>query len=103
METMNVALPKAMKAFVHAQVVKRGYSSVGEYVRDLVRADEKRAYQEKLEGLLLEGLKGKGTPVNDAWWNDFRSRLTERYGRPKRFGSKGHRSAGRRARSRQSD
>jgi hypothetical protein len=35
METMNIALPEAMKLFVQERVSEGGYSSVSEYVRDL--------------------------------------------------------------------
>ena len=42
MDTMNIALPEAMKQFVQEQVAEGGYSSVSEYVRDLIRAAQKR-------------------------------------------------------------
>ena len=42
METMNIALPESMKHFVQERVTEGGYSSVSEYVRELIRADQKR-------------------------------------------------------------
>ncbi|WP_221240347.1 type II toxin-antitoxin system ParD family antitoxin [Sphingobium boeckii] len=53
---MNISLPGPLKAFIDSQVADGRYSSVSEYVRELVRADEKRKAQEKLETMLLEGL-----------------------------------------------
>ena len=45
MDTMNIALPAAMKQFVQEQVRRGGYSSVSEYIRDLIRRDQKEAVQ----------------------------------------------------------
>ena len=56
METMNIALPQAMKHFVQARVSEGGYSSASEYVRELIRADQRRKAEERIDALLLEGL-----------------------------------------------
>ncbi len=37
METMNIALPNSLKAFVEAQVTSGGYSSASEYIREGIR------------------------------------------------------------------
>jgi antitoxin ParD1/3/4 len=55
METMNISLPDNLKGFVDSRVKTGGYSSVSEYVRDLVREDQKRQTQENLEALLARG------------------------------------------------
>jgi antitoxin ParD1/3/4 len=52
---MNISLPDPMKDFVDGQVASGRYSSASEYVRELLRKDEKRGAEEKLEALLLEG------------------------------------------------
>ena len=62
--TMNISLPDVMKAFVDEQVQNGGFGTVSEYVRDLVRRDQKERAQDRLEALLLEGLEsGPGEPV----------------------------------------
>lgn len=53
--TMNISLPESLRDFVQARVAQR-YSSVSEYIRELVRADERRARQEKAEEALASGL-----------------------------------------------
>jgi putative addiction module CopG family antidote len=53
METMNIALPESMKHFVQERVTEGGYSSVSEYIRELIRADQKRNAQERIDTLLL--------------------------------------------------
>ncbi|MDO9459681.1 MAG: type II toxin-antitoxin system ParD family antitoxin [Alphaproteobacteria bacterium] len=59
MQSMNISLPDPLKQFVDGQIAKGRYSSVSEYVRELIRADEKRKAEEQLEALLLEGLQGE--------------------------------------------
>jgi antitoxin ParD1/3/4 len=63
--TMNVSLPDSMKAFVDECIADEGYGTVSEYVRQLIRADQKRHEEEKLEKLLLERLQsGKAVEWN---------------------------------------
>ena len=79
METMNIALPESMKHFVQERVAEGGYSSVSEYVRDLIRADQKRKAEERIDALLLEGLdSGQGIAVTPEYWDEKKRRLTER-------------------------
>jgi len=56
MQSMNISLPEPLKEFVDRQIASGRYSSASEYVRELIREDEKRKAEERLEGLLLEGL-----------------------------------------------
>lgn len=60
---MNVSLPEAMKEYIEAKVAAGGYSTASEYICELVRQDQKREAEAKLESLLLEGLNsGPPTP-----------------------------------------
>jgi antitoxin ParD1/3/4 len=38
---MNIALPESLETFVRERVADGGYSSVSEYVGELIRADQK--------------------------------------------------------------
>lgn len=79
METMNIALPESMKHFVQERVTAGGYSSVSEYVRELIRADQKRKVEERIDTLLLEGLEsGQPIPVTEEYWDEKKRKLTER-------------------------
>jgi len=62
MQTMNISLPDPMKKYVEQQVTTGAYSSASEYVRELVRADQKRNAKEQLEQLLLNALNS-GDPI----------------------------------------
>ena len=71
MTTLNISLPDSMRTFIEQKVAQGGYSTASEYVRQLVRDDQKRAAQERLETLLMEGLES-GPPIEitkDYWAN----------------------------------
>jgi antitoxin ParD1/3/4 len=72
MQSMNISLPDPMKQFVDGQIAQGRYSSVSEYMRELIRADEKRKAEEQLEAMLLEGLQGKETAFTPEDWRDLR-------------------------------
>jgi len=59
MQTMNISLPDPLKDFVDHQIAEGRYSSVSEYIRELIRDDEKRRAEERPEALLLEGLESE--------------------------------------------
>lgn len=46
-----------MRVFVEDTLTDDGYGSASEYVRDLIRADQKRRNEKRLETLLLERLR----------------------------------------------
>ena len=73
MESMNISLPEPLKAFVDGQIASGRYSSISEYVRELIRKDEKRKAEECLETLLLEGLQGKESALTRDEWSAIRT------------------------------
>lgn len=80
MQTMNISLPDQLKEFVDDQVGSGRYSSVSEYVRDLIRDDEKRKAQEKLEALLIEGIQsGEATEMTRQDWSDLRAEALKQF------------------------
>jgi antitoxin ParD1/3/4 len=72
MQSVNISLPDPLKQFVDAQIAQGRYSSVSEYVRELIRADEKRKAEERLETLLLEGLQGEEAEFTHEDWQAIR-------------------------------
>ena len=72
MQSMNISLPEPLKDFVDGQIAAGRYSSAGEYVGELIRADEKRKAEERLEALLLEGLQTAETELTPADWSEIR-------------------------------
>jgi antitoxin ParD1/3/4 len=81
MQTMNISLPDPMKQFVEEQVNAGGYSysTVSEYVRELVRADQKSKAKDQLEETLLDSLNsGDAIQVTPQMWNELRQHLRAR-------------------------
>ncbi|MEQ1602286.1 MAG: type II toxin-antitoxin system ParD family antitoxin [Methylophilaceae bacterium] len=72
MQSMNISLPDPLKQFVDGQISTGRYSSVSEYVRELIRADEKRKAEELLETLLIEGLQGEEAAFTREDWQAIR-------------------------------
>ncbi|MEH1913840.1 ribbon-helix-helix domain-containing protein [Nostoc sp.] len=78
MSNINISLPGSMKVFIEEQVAEGGYSSVSEYLQELIVQHQKRKMQEKIEELLIAGLEsGETIEVNDEWWQQKRTHLIE--------------------------
>ncbi len=79
--TMNVSLPEGLRAFVAERATGR-FSSTSEYIRELIREDQRKATQERLEQLLLDGLEsGEPVEVSAEFWESKRRELQARRGR----------------------
>ena len=63
MSTMNISLPETLREFVDDQVSARGYGSLSEYVRELIRKDLGR---QRLRDLVLEGAASPRAGFADA-------------------------------------
>jgi antitoxin ParD1/3/4 len=84
MTSMNISLPEELKQYIEAQT-KVGYSTPSEYVRELIREDQKRRAQQRLEELLLEGLNS-GEPIvaDENFWSNLKAEaLAQMEGRRK--------------------
>ena len=72
MQSMNISLPDPLKQFVDGQISTGRYSTASEYVRELIRADEKRKAEAQLEAKLLEGLNSAESELTAADWSTLR-------------------------------
>ena len=78
MQSMNISLPDPLKQFVEAQISTGRYSSASEYMRELIRADEKQKANQRLEALLLDGLNGTESELTAADWSALRTEARAR-------------------------
>lgn len=81
MASLNISMPDELRDFVNQRSKQTHHATPTEYIRSLVREDRKRADQEKLEKLLLEGLdSGRPVVVNDidAYFSGKKKSLMER-------------------------
>ncbi len=78
MESMNISLPEPLKRFVDGQIAQGRYSTASEYVRELIRADEKRKAEQELEVKLLDGLNSPESELTTADWTAIRNEALAR-------------------------
>jgi antitoxin ParD1/3/4 len=60
MATMNVSLPDPMRDWVEAQVKGGEYANASDYIRDLIRHDQRR--RQELQAAIAEGLGSGRSP-----------------------------------------
>jgi antitoxin ParD1/3/4 len=83
--SINISLPSDQRQFVKRRVTKGGYTTVSEYFRDLVRQDEERETEARLESFLLEAAEsGEPTPMTAKDWEDIRNEVKRRAQRRRR-------------------
>jgi putative addiction module CopG family antidote len=78
---LTLSLPDELEVFVDRRVREEAYADAGEYLRALIRADRRRAGEEKLERLVEEALEsGPPEALTDADWRAMHSGLDEARG-----------------------
>lgn len=82
-ETVNFSLPSVMREFVESQIKSGRYGNISEYMRELIRRDQDRAAQERLEELLNKSLDhleaGNGIEISPEYWERKRQDLLARH------------------------
>jgi antitoxin ParD1/3/4 len=79
MASLNISLPKTLREYIETQVREGDFSTPSEYLRSLIREDQKRKAVGRIEALLLDGLaSGEPSEVDQAFWDKKRLALTSR-------------------------
>ena len=79
MTSLNISLPEPLREWIEAQIKRGRYGNASEYLRDLIRRDQERQSQERLEELLLEGTKsGPTSYLTKRDWAELRTDVAER-------------------------
>ncbi len=63
--SLNLSLPPKLRQWVDAQVATGRYGNASEYVRDLIRRDQRREAERVLEELLIQGLEPDASHWDD--------------------------------------
>ena len=88
MPSLNISLPAPLREWIEAQIKGGRYGNASEYLRELIRRDQERQARERLEQLLLEGIKsGTASPLTKQDWAELRTEVAERL--QKRWGDRG--------------
>jgi antitoxin ParD1/3/4 len=91
MPSLNISLPGPLREWIEAQVKGGRYGNASEYLRELIRRDQERQAQERLERLLLDGVEsGTASPLTKKDWAELRTEVAERL--EKRWGGRGKKS-----------
>ena len=71
---INIALPEPLRADVARRVESGDYGNTSEYVRDLIRKDQREQRFNSLRALVQDGLaSGPATPDTQADWDELRA------------------------------
>ncbi len=77
--TVNISLPRKLRASMERKIKRQAYASASEYVRDLIRKDLQAHAIEQVDQLLLEGLNsGPGRPIDENFWQELSKALAKR-------------------------
>ena len=79
MPSMSISLTASLREWIEAQVKGGRYGNASEYLRELIRRDQERKYEERLEQLILKGVKtGTAAPLTEQDWVELRTDVAER-------------------------
>jgi antitoxin ParD1/3/4 len=77
--TMNISLPDSMRQWVEQRVESEGFGTASEYIRALVREDQKRRASEEIDQKLLAALdSGPAAEMTSSDWNLIKPKVRER-------------------------
>lgn len=72
---MSFALPESMRAYIDERVESGEYGNTSEYLRELIRRDQRDQEARRLRMLLSDGVdSGDARPVSDATIAELRRR-----------------------------
>ena len=84
MTTVTISLPESLKEFIDVEVRTKGYGNVSEYVRGLLRAQQAKEADARLETLLLDGLtSGEDVMLTPEFWQELKADAARILGRKK--------------------
>lgn len=76
MAQMNISMPDKLKEWIEGRVADGSFASSSDYVRDLVRQDQRE--RQKLEWLRAEIEKGRASGISDTDPFDLLEQLRQR-------------------------
>jgi len=73
--TMSFALPENMRDYIDARVSDGSYGNTSEYLRELIRRDQREQAAQRLRDLIADGLaSGNGREATDEVIDELRKR-----------------------------
>lgn len=82
---MTISLPPSMRDWIEQIVARDEYATASEYLRELVREDQRRRARRQIDERLLRALDEPSRPLTKADWSEarreLRARLAKRRGK----------------------
>jgi Arc/MetJ-type ribon-helix-helix transcriptional regulator len=78
LDSLQIALPPDVSAFVKQQMTAGGYDSATDYVVELIDSARRQKVLDEMKQLVLEGLKSEARPMTRQDWEDMRREVRER-------------------------
>lgn len=73
--TMSFALPQELRGYVDERVQTGEYGNTSEYLRELIRRDQREQAAMRLRSLVADGLEsGEGRPLDARFVDELRER-----------------------------
>jgi antitoxin ParD1/3/4 len=77
--TIHISLPEPLVESAKARAEDEKFGNMSDYVRSLIREDLRRMEEQKLEQMLLEGVRsGRGMEVGSDEWRKFWEEIDRR-------------------------
>lgn len=78
-QSIHLSLPVALKSWVRTQSKDGGYSTVSEFIRDVLRREQKRSLRSAIDAKLLEAVESNSSkPMTDEDWKNIRKKGQEK-------------------------
>jgi antitoxin ParD1/3/4 len=76
--TLNISLPETMRQFVEEKISSEGYGTISEYIRELIREDQRKE-QYRFDSLIRGAFEsGEPSPLTKADIDEARKLVKER-------------------------
>jgi hypothetical protein len=72
-ESIRITLPTSLETWVRSQSDRAGFNTVGEFIRDVLTREQRRALRDEIDTRLIRAVEsGPATPMTPADWRRIR-------------------------------
>ncbi len=88
MVALHVTITPEQQSYLQQRLEAGEFATASEYVRSLIREDQRRAAQDQLEAKLLASLDSEATELNEEALDALRRRMTDKINARRHAGDK---------------
>lgn len=75
-KTLSISLPESLAGYVKIRAKEQG--NVSDYIRSLIREEQKREQEMRLQELLLEGIRSGSSVLTPEKWERLKMEILEK-------------------------